>query len=222
MARVRMGQGIEVPPAQAVDADLRAATGWVGVFGREAPLVVEVGFGNGQFLADMARARPEADFVGIELYGKGIEKLSRRLARDGATNVRIVKGDAIRVLPGLFGAGEITAVHVNFPDPWPKKRHHKRRLVGPAFPAVLFGCMAPGGDVLLATDHDGYAEQMREVFEAHPGFANAEGPFRFIYHVPGRVPTKYERKFGALGATIRHLRYRRLGGAQAPRPTPGA
>lgn len=210
MTRVRVGRGIEVPPPYAVDEVLRAATGWPGIFGREAPLVVEVGFGNGQFLADLARSRPEADFVGIELYGKGIVKLARRLEREAVTNVRIVKGDAIRVLAERFGRGQVTQVHVNFPDPWPKTRHHKRRLVGPAFPAVLFPRLAPGGDVFLATDHEGYAHQMMEVFEAHPGFVNAEGPFRFIYHVPGRVPTKYERKFGALGATIRHLHYRRL------------
>lgn len=211
MTRVRVGRGIEVPPAFAVDLALRAATGWAGVFGREAPLVVEIGFGNGQFLADLAGSRPEADFVGIELYGKGIVKLARRLERDGTANVRIVKGDAIRVLAAQFRRGEIAEMHVNFPDPWPKARHHKRRLVGPAFPAALFPRMAPGGDVFLATDHEGYAHQMMEVFEAHPGFVNAEGSFRFIYHVPGRVPTKYERKFGALGATIRHLHFRRLG-----------
>jgi tRNA (guanine-N7-)-methyltransferase len=211
VTRVRVGRGIEVPPPYAVDEVLRAAAGWPGVFGREAPLVVEVGFGNGQFLVDLARARPEADFVGIELYGKGIVKLARRLEREAIANVRIVKGDAIKVLAERFGRGQIAQVHVNFPDPWPKTRHHKRRLVGPAFPAVLFARLAPGGDVFLATDHEGYAHQMMEVFEAHPGFTNAEGAFRFIYHVPGRVPTKYERKFGALGATIRHLHYRRLG-----------
>lgn len=211
MARVRMGRGIEVPPEWAVDADLCAATGWAGVFGREAPLVVEVGFGNGQFLAEMARARPQCDFVGIELYGKGIEKLSRRLEREAIENVRIVKGEALRVLRGRFARGEVAEVHLNFPDPWPKKRHHKRRLVGPAFAAVLFPRMAPGGDVHLATDHECYALRMREAFEAHPGFVNAAGSFRFIYDIPGRVPTKYERKFAARGATIRHLHYRRPG-----------
>lgn len=211
MARVRMGRGIEVPPEWAVDADLCAATGWAGVFGREAPLVVEVGFGNGRFLAEMARVRPEADFVGIELYGKGILKLARQLERDGTTNVRVLKGDAIRVLKQQFKPGVIAALFANFPDPWPKLRHHKRRLVGPAFAAVLFPRMAPGGDVHLATDHECYALRMREAFEAHPGFVNAAGTFRFIYDIPGRVPTKYERKFAARGATIRHLHYRRLG-----------
>jgi tRNA (guanine-N7-)-methyltransferase len=211
VTRVRVGRGIEVPAPYAVDEALRAATGWAGIFGREAPLVVEVGFGNGGFLADLAQTRPEADFVGIELYGKGIVKLCRRLERDGTENVRIVKGDAIRVLAERFGRGQVHEVHVNFPDPWPKTRHHKRRLVGPAFPVVLFPRLAPGADLFLATDHEGYALQMMEVLEAHPGFVNAAGPFTFIYHVPGRTPTKYERKFGALGATIRHLHFRRLG-----------
>jgi tRNA (guanine-N7-)-methyltransferase len=211
MSRLRVGKGIAVPPAYAVPEAL-AADRWAGVFGRRAPLVVEVGFGNGRFLAEMARLRPEADFVGVELYGKGIEKLSRRLERDRIPNVRIVKGEALHVLKALFAPGEIAALYLNFPDPWPKKRHHKRRLVGPALPPVLFSRMAPGADVHLATDHDGYAHQMRDVFEAHPGFANEAGPHRFADDPPAPVKTKYELKFEARGHTIRRLRYRRLGG----------
>jgi tRNA (guanine-N7-)-methyltransferase len=211
MTRVRVGTGIAVPPGYAVPMPEAGPVAWEGVFGRRAPLVVEVGFGNGQFLADMARARPETDFVGIELYGKGIEKLSRRLEREAIGNVRIVKGEALSVLRARFGRGRVAEVHLNFPDPWPKKRHHKRRLVGPALPVALFACLPPGGEVRMATDDTCYALQMREVFEAHPGFANAAGPHRFAEPEPGRVATKYERKFGALGHTIRHLHYRRVG-----------
>jgi len=210
MSRVRIGSVIAVPPPFAVPEGPRPG-GWDALFGRRAPLVVEVGFGNGLFLAELAKARPEADFVGIELYGKGIEKLARRLEREALGNVRIVKGEALAVLAARFGPGEITELHLNFPDPWPKKRHHKRRLVGPALPPVLFPRMAPGAAVHLATDHPCYADQMRDVFEAHPGFVNVAGPHRFIYHVPGRVKTKYERKFEALGATVRHLHYLRVG-----------
>lgn len=209
MSRVRVGTGIAVPPPYAVP-EAAGPEGWKAVFGRRAPLVVEVGFGNGQFLAGMARARPQCDFVGIELYGKGIEKLARRLEREGIGNVRIVKGEALGVLRSRFGRGEVAEVHLNFPDPWPKKRHHKRRLVGPALAVALFRCLPPGGEVRLATDDPCYALQMRDVFEAHPGFANAAGPHRFADPEPGRIATKYEHKFSALGATIRHLHFRRV------------
>jgi len=212
MARVRVGTGIAVPHRYALPGPEAGRVAWETVFGRRAPLVVEVGFGNGQFLADMARNRPGTDFVGIELYGKGIEKLVRRLEREDIGNVRIVKGEALAVLRARFGPGEVAEVHLNFPDPWPKKRHHKRRLVGPALPVALFACLPPGGQVRLATDDACYALQMKDVFEAHPGFANVAGPHRFGDPEPGRIATKYERKFGALGHAIRHLHFRRLGG----------
>jgi len=186
-----------------------AALGWDTLFGRRAPRVVEVGFGNGRFLLEMAQRHPDVDWVGIELYGKGLRALSRALGRSGVTHVRLVKGEALALLGDLFAPASISAIHLNFPDPWPKRRHHKRRLVSPALAALLYSRMVPGGTVHLATDHDCYAFQMRTVFEAHPGFSNATGHHRFVYHIPGRTPTKYEAKFAARGATIRHLIYRR-------------
>lgn len=192
-----------------VDEALCAATGWAGVFGDGTPLVVEVGFGNGQSLAEMARRRPESGFVGIELYGKGVQKLCRRLDREKIGNVRVIKDEAFETLGKRFRDGIIDEVHVNFPDPWPKRRHHKRRLVDPAFVELLFAKLRPGGEVFLATDFDCYADQMLEVFEAHPGFVNTAGPLTFRYEMPDRIVTKYERKFSELGATIRYLWYRR-------------
>ena len=209
MSRVRVGQAIAVQAPLGVDLDQLQASGWEGVFGRPGLLVVEIGFGNGQALEHMATERPQVNFVGIELYGKGIKSLSRRLERRGIGNVRILKAEALQALCLLFPRGEIAEVHVNFPDPWPKMRHHKRRLVGPHFPPVLFSRMAPGGKVFMATDHDCYAYQMRTVFEAHPGFVNEAGPHRFIYHRRGRLRTKYEKKFAARGARIRFLTYHR-------------
>ncbi len=207
--RVRTGGAIQVDPRYEVDRDGLATGGWDAVFDRSAPLVVEVGFGNGYSLAEMARRTPHMNFVGIELFGKGILKLTRRLERDGIDNVRVIKGDAVVALTELFDRGVIDEIHVNFPDPWPKRRHHKRRLVAPPFVELLYTRVRPGGLVHLATDFTCYAFQMRTVFEAHPGFANTVAPHRFRYHIPGRIRTKYERKFSALGATIRYLNYRR-------------
>ncbi len=207
--RVRTGGSIKVDPRYEVSSEVLAAGGWQAVFGRQAPLVVEVGFGNGHSLAEMARQNPDTNFVGIELFGKGILKLTRRLERDGIDNVRVVKGEAVACLTDMFTVGELDAIHVNFPDPWPKRRHHKRRLVAAPFVELLHGRVRPGGRVHLATDFTCYAYQMRTVFEAHPGFINRAGAQRFLYHLPGRVKTKYERKFAALGATIRYLEYQR-------------
>lgn len=207
--RIRSAAAIDVDPRHLVTAERLAAGGWPGVFGRPAPLVVELGFGNGQSLAEMAAARPGCNFVGIEVFGKGIVKLVRRLEREGIGNVRVIQGDALAALGKLFAPGVIDELHVNFPDPWPKRRHHKRRMVAPPFVELVFRQVRPGGVVHLATDFTCYAFQMRTVFEAHPGFANGAGPHRFRYHVPGRIRTKYERKFAAQGATIRYLTYLR-------------
>lgn len=209
MSRVRVGSSLDVDPRFAVDLALLRNRGWDAVFGRPGPLVAEVGFGNGRYLLEMAKARPGVNFVGIELYGKGVQKLSGALAREDVANVRIIKGEGFRTLCSFFGRGDLAEFHANFPDPWPKLRHHKRRFVTPALAALLFRIVRPGGDIHLATDYDCYAFQMRDVFEAHPGFSNVAGPHRFIYEMPGRVKTKYELKFSALGATIRYLWFRR-------------
>jgi tRNA (guanine-N7-)-methyltransferase len=209
--RVRGGGPVQVDPRFVVDMERLAVDGWAGAFGRQAPLAVEIGFGNGQSLAAMAASRPEVNFLGIEMFGQGIEKLSKRLAREGIKNVRLIRGDGVGLLSEIFAPGSIDEMHVNFPDPWPKRRHHKRRMVAPPFVEVLFSQVRPDGLVYLATDFTCYAFQMRTVFEAHPGFANLAGPHRFGYHQPGRARTKYERKFAAQGSTIRYLRYRRSG-----------
>lgn len=211
MVRVRTGRDLVADARFLVDAEGLRHGDFSSLFGREAPLVVEVGFGNGMKLVEMATARPTVNFVGIELYGKGIIKLSRRLEREGVENVRIIRGEAYKTLSTCFADGQIDEMHINFPDPWPKLRHHKRRFVTAALPVLLHRKVRPGGMVFMATDFDCYAFQMRDVFEAHPGFVNTEGPHRFIYHIPGRIETKYERKFAALGATIRYLHYRRAG-----------
>lgn len=211
--RVRGGGKVTIDARFAVDVaqldgHLKRET-WDGMFDRPGPLAVEVGFGNGQSLAGMAAKRPEVNFLGIEVFGQGIEKLSRRLGRESIDNVRLIRGDGVGLLAEQFATASIDEMYINFPDPWPKRRHHKRRMVAPPFVDLLFAKVRPGGMVYLATDFTCYAYQMRTVFEAHPGFTNLAGPHRFVYHQPGRVRTKYERKFSAQGSTIRYLSYRR-------------
>ncbi len=213
MGRVRVGGQLGTGLPHSVTPEQVKADGWAKQFGRDAPLVLEIGYGNGVTLAAMAKARPEVNFVGIELYGEGMRKLSKRLVREQINNLILVKGEALALLTELFDTASLSEVHVNCPDPWPKKRHHKRRLIGPPFAVVLHDRLAPQGSLHLATDHDCYAYQMRTVMEAHPGFLNRAGCHRFLYHLPGRMKTKYELKFAALGARIRYLIYDRAGGS---------
>jgi tRNA (guanine-N7-)-methyltransferase len=120
----------------------------------------------------------------------------------------------MEVLEDCFESGAIHTFHCNFPDPWPKVRHHKRRFVGPALAVRLFDRVRADADLFFATDFDCYAYQMRDTFEAHPGYANLAGNGAFLYEMPDRIVTKYERKFAARGATIRYLWYRRAGSQQ--------
>lgn len=172
---------------------------WEMVFGRPGPLVVEIGFGTGEFLVDRALAHPEMNFVGIERSWVSVQRLFRRLERSGPGNVRVVHGGADFVLECLFSVESVAQLYINFPDPWPKERHHGRRLIQPAFVRVLSERLAPGGKVTVATDHGGYASWISGILETQPllrsGFQSPS-----VTHLHGRRPTKYERK--ALGAGV--------------------
>src|SRR5574340_158873 len=147
------------------------------VFGRRAPLVVEIGFGMGQATAQIAAASPETDFVGIEVHEAGVGALLREIGARALSNLRIVRHDAIEVLRQMIAPGSLAGVHVFFPDPWPKKRHHKRRLIQPGFVALLASRLAPGGRLHCATDWHDYAEQMLAVLSACPDLANTADGF---------------------------------------------
>ena len=133
------------------------------VFGRHAPLVVEIGFGMGQATAQIAAARPHEDFLGIEVHEPGVGALLQRIDEQQLTNLRIVKHDAVEVLRDMSAPSTLAAVHVFFPDPWPKKRHWKRRLIQPPFVAMIASRLAPGGTLHCAIDCQPYAEQMLDV-----------------------------------------------------------
>jgi tRNA (guanine-N7-)-methyltransferase len=178
------------------------------VFGRRAPLVVEIGFGMGQATAQIAAARPGDDFLGIEVHEPGVGALLQRIDQQQLTNLRIVQHDAVAVLRDMIAATTLAAVHVFFPDPWPKKRHWKRRLIQPPFIALLASRLAPGGTLHCATDWQPYAEQMLEVLSAEPQLANtAEG---YAPRPDYRPLTKFENRGLALGHGVWDLVFRKI------------
>jgi tRNA (guanine-N7-)-methyltransferase len=178
------------------------------VFGRHAPLVVEVGFGMGAATAEIATAQPGIDFIGIEVHEAGVGALLRRIGEAGLPNLRIVRHDAVEVLTAMIAPGSLHGVHVFFPDPWPKKRHHKRRLIQPAFVALLASRLARGGTLHCATDWQPYAEQMLTVLSAEPLLVNTAAGY--APRPATRPLTKFEQRGLALGHGVWDLLFRRV------------
>ena len=177
------------------------------VFGRKAPLVLEIGSGMGETTAEIARARPETDFIAIEVHGPGVGSLLKRIEADGLANLRVIRHDAVDVLEHMIADGSLAGMHLFFPDPWPKKRHHKRRLVQPAFAALAARKLAPGGYLHAATDWPDYAAQMLAVLSAEPLLVNtATG---YAPRPEYRPLTKFERRGLGLGHPVHDLVFRR-------------
>jgi tRNA (guanine-N7-)-methyltransferase len=166
-------------------------------------LVVEIGSGMGETTIEIARAHPEVDFVAIEVHGPGVGGLLNRIEAEGLSNVRVVRHDAVEVLEQMVADGSLAAIHLFFPDPWPKKRHHKRRLVQPAFAALAARKLAPGGVLHAATDWPDYADWMAEVFSKEELLEPAQGG---VFLKP---LTKFEARGKRLGHPIRELFFRR-------------
>jgi tRNA (guanine-N7-)-methyltransferase len=179
----------------------------VAVFGRPAPLVLEIGFGMGHATAEIAAAMPDTSFLGVEVHTPGVGALLKRIGEMNLTNLRIVQHDAVEVLEHMLAPGSLAGVHIFFPDPWHKKKHHKRRLIQPAFVNKLVTRLAPGGYLHCATDWQPYAEQMLEVLTAEPALANtAEG----YAPKPGYRPlTKFEQRGLRLGHGVWDLVFTR-------------
>ncbi len=177
------------------------------VFGRHAPLVVEIGFGMGQATAQIAAARPDDDFLGIEVHEPGVGALLQRIDEQQLANLRIVRHDAVEVLREMIAPTSLSAVHVFFPDPWPKKRHWKRRLMQPPFIALLASRLAPGGTLHCATDWQPYAGQMLEILSAESALANtADG---YALRPDYRPLTKFENRGLALGHGVWDLVFKK-------------
>ena len=178
---------------------------------RGAPLILEIGSGMGETTAEIAKAHPEVDFVAVEVHGPGVGSLLNRVAADELTNVKIIRHDALDVLEHMIADGTLAAIHLFFPDPWPKKRHHKRRLVQPAFAALAARKLKHGGILHAATDWPDYAEHMDAVFSREPLLEPAAHGFT------SRPVTKFESRGQRLGHPIRELLFRRAGKAPAAR-----
>ncbi len=166
-------------------------------FGRAAPTILEIGFGMGETTARIAQAMPEKNFLGLEVHMPGVGALLKLTEQNGLTNVRVIRHDAVEVVQHMIAPASLAGVHVFFPDPWPKARHHKRRLVQPAFVALLATRLARGGYIHCATDWEPYARHMLEVLTAEPALVNTAPGFspRPAY----RPITKFESRGLKLG-----------------------
>ncbi|HEY6239939.1 MAG TPA: tRNA (guanosine(46)-N7)-methyltransferase TrmB [Burkholderiales bacterium] len=176
-------------------------------FGRSAPKVLEIGFGMGETTATIAQAHPENDYLGIEVHTPGVGSLLKHVAELNLKNVRIIQHDAVEVLQQMIASVALDGVHLFFPDPWPKKRHHKRRLIQPPFVALLASRMKPGATVHAATDWEDYAQQMLQVLSAEPALENTATGFA---QRPGSRPeTKFEGRGLKLGHRVWDLVFRK-------------
>ncbi len=194
--------GVEYSPAL---LDLHA------LFGRAAPRMLEIGFGAGEALLEFAAAHPEIDCIGVEVHRPGVGRLLLGAEAANLRNLRVICHDAVEVLQRQLAPGSIDLVHIFFPDPWPKKRHHKRRLIQPPFVELLATTIASGGTLRLATDWEPYAQHMREVIDASPAFANVATDTGFVARSAERALTRFERRGQRLGHGVWDLEYRRAG-----------
>ncbi len=179
------------------------------VSGRRAPLTLEIGFGNGSSLAAMAAADPASDFIGIEVHRPGIGHLLQRIKEQHLGNVRIYCEDAVEVLENCIPDASLDRVLLFFPDPWHKKRHHKRRILQPEFIDLVARKLKTGGHFHMATDWEHYAEQMLRAMDAAAGFSNVSGTGNFAERPHYRPPTKFETRGRSLGHGVWDLVYQR-------------
>ena len=175
-----------VLPLQAAPVDAAA------VFGRAAPLVVEIGFGMGTATAVIAAAHPHIDYLGIEVHPPGVGSLLQLIDQQGLANVRIIQDDAVEVFEKMLAPASLAGINIFFPDPWHKTRHHKRRLIQPPLVALLASRLAPGGTLHCATDWEHYAEQMLAVLAAEPSLANTAAGY--APRPNARPLTKFENR----------------------------
>ena len=207
----RMGTGqqralVELGPRYVLPYQTQALDP-AALFGRQAPCVLEIGFGMGDATARIAESRSDTDFIGVEVHEPGVGALLRQIAERSLTNLRIVRHDAVEVLQHMIAPTSLAAVHVFFPDPWHKKRHHKRRLIQPALVALIASRLRPGGVLHCATDWEPYAEQMLQVLSAEPLLVNSAPGWA---PRPGYRPlTKFEARGLGLGHCVRDLVFTR-------------
>ena len=177
------------------------------VFGRRAPRFLEIGFGMGEGLAAIAAAHPDHDYLGVEVHTPGVGALLKQLGERGLGNVRVIQHDAVDVLNAMLAPASLAGIHVFFPDPWHKKRHHKRRLIQPPLVSLLASRLAPGGYLHLATDWQDYAEHMLAVLAAEPQLENTATDY--APRPDSRPLTKFEQRGLRLGHGVWDLMFRK-------------
>ena len=196
-----------------VPKDQLREKGWEAIFAGDLPspfpMVVEIGFGRGEFLRDLAALSPQRAHLGVEVSFKRVLKMARRLARAEVRNVRLVEATGEEMVRELLPESCVETFWINFSDPWPKKRHHRRRLIQPPFLRELALRLQPGGRVEIATDHEGYAGWIERALAAEPWLENACAPEPFLREVPGRMRTAYQLEWLREGRPLYFFTYRR-------------
>ncbi len=180
------------------------------LFGNKAPVIMEIGFGNGDATWQMAQTHPEENYLGVEVHQPGVGHLLLKMEQHGIGNIRIANDDAVEFLRNRVPEVSLGGVRIYFPDPWPKKRHHKRRLIQPAFIELLASRMRLGALLHLATDWEPYAEHMLEVLKSSAGFENLSPTGDFCEQPQWRPQTKYEKRGERLGHRVRDLLFKRI------------
>ena len=201
-----------IRPYETTWEDWRLGGGARAAFGDPTrPLHVEIGPGEDDFLLDMARERPDVDWLGIEYSRKRLERYARRAAEAGvgADNLRLMWRPAVDLVGPFLTPAVVSAYHVHFPDPWPKKHHARYRLLTPDFAAALAASLVPGGAVVLVTDSPAYAEEIHAAFSAAPSMRSAHPPPGWVRPPPGPRTTVFEERWRAMGRDIHALRYER-------------
>lgn len=179
------------------------------VFGRQAPRILEIGFGNGAALIALAAAHPERDYLGIEVHRPGVGAALLAIAAQGLTNVRVICADAVEVLSHALPDASLAGIQIFFPDPWHKQRHHKRRLIQAEFATLLARKLAGGGYLHVATDWEDYAHHILAVLDALPQLHNNAGPGQFLPRPEQRPVTRFEQRGQRLGHAVFDLLYTR-------------
>jgi tRNA (guanine-N7-)-methyltransferase len=214
----------ELWPAYGVDLDDEPLD-LEAIFGRRAPRCLEIGFGIGEVIGNLAEEHPEVDYLGLEVHRPGVGRLLLRAASSNLRNLRVICHDAVEVLKDKLGNDSFDEILVFFPDPWHKKRHHKRRLIGPEFVALAADKLRCGGVLRLATDWQDYAQQMLVVCNANHLLASLSKDRNYVERPAFRPATRFERRGARLGHGVWDLAYTKLaaapqaGGSSAPAPS---
>lgn len=192
------GSGLDVPPS------------WNAIFGNDNPLVLEIGCGIGDFAVHMAERHPDWNFIALDYYNKGCLKTCKRAELHGVGNIRVIRDEALSFVERCIPRSSLRALYINCPDPWPKRRHRKRRLVQEGFVDFIRPYLRDGADFFFATDFDDYGVDVATMMASRSGFANALSPDLWRHDIEGYQRTKYMRKFMAEGKRIYFVHYRTL------------